>query len=401
MKTNSLFLLLTAGMIAGTAIAEDSDVYLVEARKILAASPVVDGHNDLPWVLRNAAGGDTEQARIVDPSGPDTDLDRLAAGLVGAQIWSVYVPSAIEPLESVRFQVEQIDLVHRMVEANPDRLEIALSVADVERAHESGRIASLIGIEGAHTIANSLAILRSYHALGVRSVGLTHLHSSDWADSATGERKNSGLSAFGEDAIREMNRLGMMIDLAHTSAETIDDVVAISSAPVIVSHTAATAVVPHERNLTDASLTAIAEKGGVIMVCFIPAFVSDVVREWQEGMMPLIKEAKTEEDWIRINEAYVAEHGTPDRATISDVADHIEHIARVAGIDHVGIGADFYGAHNDYDVVQGLEDVSKYPALFAELLRRGWEADDLGKLARGNFLRVFAEVEDAAVLSRN
>ncbi|MDJ0940370.1 MAG: dipeptidase [Woeseiaceae bacterium] len=396
MKAINTLLLLIIGMTAGTAIAEDGDPYLQKAREILADSPIIDGHNDLPWVLRNAADGDTEQASIVDPSGPDTDLDRLEAGLVGAQIWSVYVPSAIEPVESVRFQIEQIDLVHRMVKANPDRLEIALSVADVERARENGRVASLIGIEGAHTIANSLAMLRSYYALGVRSVGLTHLHSTDWADSATGERKSGGLSAFGEDAIREMNRLGMMIDLAHTSAETVDDVVAVSSAPVIVSHTAATAVVPHERNLTDASLTAIAENGGVIMVCFIPVFVSDVVREWQEGMMPLIKEAKTEEDWIRINEAYVAEHGTPDRATISDVADHIDHIARVAGIDHVGIGADFYGAHNEYDLVQGLEDVSKYPALFAELLRRGWEADDLKKLSRGNVLRVFAEVEKAA-----
>jgi len=369
------------------------DPYVERARQFLAGAPIIDGHNDLPWVLRGAAGNDPEAVQIVAPAGPDTDLDRLEAGFVGGQFWSVYVPSAIEPAAAVRFQLEQIDIARRMIAANPAELALALSAADVESANADGQIASLLGIEGAHTIASSLAVLRDYYRLGVRYVGLTHLHSTDWADSATGERLSGGLSPFGERAIREMNRLGMIVDVAHTSAETIDDVVAISDAPVIASHTAASAVVPHVRNLSDDSLKAIAGTGGVVMICFIPPFVSESVREWQEGMMPLIKEAESEEDWIAINEAYVDEHGTPDRATIADVADHIEHVARVAGIDHVGIGADFYGAREDYELVEGLEDVSKYPALFAELLRRGWEPDALEKLSRGNVLRVMREVE--------
>ena len=376
-----------------TAGAESTDPYLAEARAILAAAPIIDGHNDLPWVLRGAAGGDPEAAAVVDPRGPDTDLDRLRAGHVGGQVWSVYVPSALDTDTAVRQQLEQIDIARRMIEANPGALELALSADDIDAAREAGRVASLLGIEGAHSMANSLALLRDYYRLGVRSVGLTHFHSTDWADSATGERTSEGLSPLGEAFIREMNRLGMIVDLAHTSAETIDDVMAVSTAPVIVSHTATYALVPHDRNLTDASLQAIATHGGVIMVCFIPPFVSNEVREWQEGMMPLLKDAKSEADWVAISTAYVEAHGTPGRATISDVADHIEHIVRVAGIGHVGIGADFYGAKADYELVEGLEDVSRYPELFAELLRRGWDRESLEKLSRGNFLRVMRAVE--------
>ncbi len=386
--------LLVLFLVTATALADDD--YLEDARAILANAPIIDGHNDLPWGLRGDAGDDPELAEVVNPSGPDTDLDRLKAGFVGGQFWSVYVPSAIEPLESVRYQLEQIDIARRMIRANPDTLALALTAADIDAANRDGKIASLLGIEGAHTIAGSLSVLRDYYRLGVRYVGLTHFRSTDWADSATGERLSGGLSPFGEKVIREMNRLGMIVDLAHTSAETIDDVIAVSSAPVIVSHTAAAAVVPHERNLGDASLEAIAKKGGVIMVCFIPPFVSDEVRVWQEGMMPLLAEARSEADWVRITAAYVEENGTPGRATISDVADHIEHIANVAGIEHVGIGADFYGAEQEHELVRGLEDVSKYPQLFAELLRRGWADDDLEKLSRENVLRVMRAVEEAA-----
>lgn len=386
-------------LVASTArpvLAADRQDYLEQAREILESAPIIDGHNDLPWSLRGSAGDDPRRVQVANPSGPDTDLDRLAAGFVGGQFWSVYVPSAIAPLESVKFQLEQIDIARRMIDANADRLALALTADDVEAANRDGKIASMLGIEGAHTIASSLSLLRDYYRLGVRYVGLTHFHSTAWADSATGERINGGLSGFGEEAIREMNRLGMIVDLAHTSAETIDDVVAISSAPVIVSHTAATAVVPHERNLTDDSLRAVADTGGVIMVCFIPPFVSNEVRVWQEGMMPLLAEAKSDAEWIRISAAYVQENGTPGRATIADVADHIEHVARVAGMDHVGIGADFYGAKQAHELVEGLEDVSKYPDLFAELLSRGWSAEDLRKLSRGNVLRVMRAVEEAA-----
>lgn len=367
-----------------------------QALTLLDASPVIDGHNDLPWVLRNAADGDVERAVIKDPSNIDTDIPRLRAGRVGSQFWSVYVPSSLETDESVRVQLEQIDLVRRMVDANPDAFELALSADDIERIESEGRIGSLLGIEGAHTFGNSIALMRSYFDLGVRYATLTHFHSTDWADSATGEVKNEGLSDFGRDVVREMNRIGMIVDVAHVSEQTLNDVLDVASAPVIVSHTGARALTNHPRNISDESLRRINTNGGVVMVYYIPIFISDEARQWSEALIPLLREAKDDADWQRIMDEYVAEHGEPVRATLSDVADHIEHVAAIAGHDHVGMGADFYGATADRERVQGLEDVSTYPDLFAELIRRGWSDENLRKLSRENILRVMRDVETVA-----
>ena len=382
-------------MLLGAALAHADDARQ-HALSILEASPVIDGHNDLPWVLRNAADGNVELAVIENPSSIDTDIERLREGRVGSQFWSVYVPSSLEPDESVRVQLEQIDLVRRMIDANPDAFGLALSADDVERIESEGRIGSLLGIEGAHTFANSIAVMRSYFDLGVRYATLTHFHSTDWADSATGEARNGGLTDFGRDVVREMNRIGMIVDVAHVSEATFNDVLDVTSAPVIVSHTAARAVTDHPRNLGDDALRRITENGGVVMVYYIPIFVSEEARKWSAGLVPLLRDAKDDADWQRIMDAYVAENGEPARATLSDVADHIEHVARIAGYDHVGIGADFYGATADRERVQGLEDVSTYPELFAELIRRGWSDDNLRKLSRENILRVMRGVEAAA-----
>ena len=373
-----------------------ADEALQRAIELLDDAPVIDGHNDLPWVLRNAADGDVESAVIKNPSNVDTDIARMREGRLGGQFWSVYVPSSLDMNESVRVQLEQIDLVRRMIDANPEAFELALSADDIERIESEGRIASLLGIEGAHTFGNSIALMRAYFDLGVRYATLTHFHSTDWADSATGEAKNEGLSDFGRDVVREMNRVGMIVDVAHVSEQTLNDVLDVTSAPVILSHTAARGLANHPRNISDDSLRRLAENGGIAMIYYIPIFLSDEARQWSEALVPLLREAKDDTDWQRIMDAYVAENGEPVRATLSDVADHIEHVAKVAGHDHVGIGADFYGATADRERVLGLEDVSTYPDLFAELIRRGWSDENLRKLSRENVLRVMRAVENAA-----
>ena len=391
---NTLFTIATLLLLsAATACADSARQH---ALKILDDSPVIDGHNDLPWVLRNAADGNVELAKIEQPANIDTDIQRLREGRVGSQFWSVYVPSSLDMDESVRVQLEQIDLVHRMIKANPDAFELALTADDIERIETDGRIASLLGIEGAHTFGNSIALMRAYYDLGVRYATLTHFHSTDWADAATDEPRNNGLTDFGRNVIAEMNRIGMMVDVAHVSEKTLNDVLDVTAAPVIVSHSAARAITNHPRNLSDDSLRRVAENNGIVMVYYIPIFVSEEARQWSEGLLPLLREAEDEEDWQQIMDQYVVDNGEPARATLNDVADHIEHVARVAGHDHVGIGADFYGATEDRERVAGLEDVSTYPDLFAELVRRGWSDEDLKKLARGNILRVMSEVESAA-----
>lgn len=382
---------------AQCSIADDA---LDRARALLDEAPIIDGHNDLPWVLRGAADGDAEAAQVVDPQSSDTNFQAMRDGGVGAQFWSVYVPSSLEPLDAVRQQLEQIDLARRMIDANPDDLRLALSVQDIVDAEADGRIASLLGIEGAHSFVESLGVLRMYYELGVRYATLTHLHSTSWADSATGEVRSDGLSEFGEEVIREMNRIGMIVDVAHVSDATVADVIAVAEAPVIVSHSGVRAIAAHMRNLSDESLRGIAGNGGVVMVYFIPPFVSDEARVWFDGLLPLVRDSKTEAEWSAISAEYAAEHGEAPRATLSQVADHIEYVAKVAGHDHVGIGADFYGAKAESDFVEGLEDVSRYPELFAELIRRGWSDENLAKLARGNVLRVFREVEHRAKPTR-
>jgi len=386
-------LLLCAAVLSGAAWPADDP--LTRARAVLAGSPIVDGHNDLPWVIREKFGGDVEHYDISVRAQFDTDIPRLREGMIGTQFWSVWVPSSLGPQEAMQTQLEQIDIAQRMIDAYPDDLMLATSVADIEAAREQGKIASLLGMEGGHTIVNSLGALRSYYALGVRYMTLTHFHSHDWADSATDDPRHEGITGFGREVVREMNRMGMLVDLSHVSTDTMNDVLDVAEAPVIFSHSSARALTDHPRNVPDSVLQRVTENGGVVMVTFVPAYVSEERRKWEDGMIPLLKDAKNEVEWEAATRAYREEHGAPPAATLNDVADHIEHVARVAGFDHVGIGSDFYGAGDD-DLVRGLEDVSKFPDLFAELARRGWSDDNLAKLSRGNLLRVFAQAEAVA-----
>lgn len=389
----SMALFILSGAIAlQPAWSEQPDPMLERARLILDTAPVVDGHNDLPWVIREKFAGNVEGFDISVLADYDTDIPRLREGRVGTQFWSVYVPSSLTPLEALRTQLEQIDIARRIIDLYPNDLQLATSTADIEDARRKGRIASLLGMEGGHTIVNSLGALRSFYDLGVRYMTLTHFHSSDWADSATGDVLHEGLSGFGKEVVREMNRLGMLVDLSHVSVDTMNDALDVSEAPVIFSHSSARALTDHVRNVPDSVLERVAENGGVVMVTFIPAYVNEARREWEDGMIPLLKNATTDAEWDAIGAQYREEHGAPPLATIDDVADHIEHVVKVAGIDHVGIGSDFYGAQGD-ELIAGLEDVSKFPNLVAELLRRGWSDEDIRKVARDNLLRAFAEAE--------
>lgn len=370
------------------------------AMRVLRVAPLVDTHNDLPAVIRRKMDGDVEGYDISVRARFDTDIPRLRAGKVGTQFWSVYVQSDLPAADAMRMQLEQIDLARRLIASYPDDFGFATSVADIERERRKGRIASLLGIEGAHTIGNSLGALRSYYDLGVRYMTLTHFHGTDWADSATDTARHGGMTRFGEEVIGEMNRLGMMVDLSHVSVETMEDALRVTRAPVIFSHSSARALTDHVRNVPDSVLSKLRINGGVAMVAFIPVFVSEEARIWAQGLSVQLTSASSEEERNAILLDYTAAHGPSPRATIRDVADHIEHIAKIAGADHVGIGADFYGAELERDRVAGLEDVSEYPALFAELVRRGWSDEHLRKLARENLLRVFSAVESVAVRLR-
>ena len=379
-----------------SAYAEDhTGPYLEQARAILEQAPLVDGHNDLPMLIRDELGGDVEGHDISVAASHDTDIPRLRAGGVGTQFWSVYVPSSVTPLQAVRQQLEQIDIALRMIRLYPDDLMLATSVADIEQARTGGKIASLLGIEGGHTIVNSLGVLRAYYDLGTRYMTLTHYHSNDWADSATDVARHDGLTGFGKEVVREMNRLGMIVDISHVSPASMNDVLDVTEAPVIFSHSSATALTRHPRNVPDDVLKRVTTNDGLVMVTFIPDFVSDERRQWAEELNPIIKDMETEAEWKAATEEYKKTHGQPPLGTLIQVADHIDYVARVAGYDHVGIGGDFYGQSGD-DLVQGLEDVSRYPYLIAELLRRGWSEENISKLARTNLLRVFGQVEKVA-----
>lgn len=394
-STRFAFLILAAAILWQPALPQETDGSLQRAGALLDASPVVDGHNDLPWVIREKFAANVESYDISQPAEYDTDIPRLRAGRVGTQFWSVYVPSSLSPVEAMKAQLEQIDIARRMIALYPNDLQLATSVAEIEAARRDGRIASLLGMEGGHTLVNSLGALRSFYGLGVRYMTLTHFHSNDWADSATGDVLHEGLTGFGREVVREMNRLGMLVDLSHVSDDTMHDALDVTAAPVIFSHSSARALTGHVRNVPDSVLKRLAENGGVVMVTFIPAYVNEARREWEDGMIPLLKDATTDAEWEQIGLQYREEHGAPPLATLKDVADHIEYVAQVAGIDHVGIGSDFYGATGD-ELIQGLEDVSGFPNLVAELLRRGWSDEDVKKLARGNLLRAFADAESVA-----
>ncbi len=309
-----------------------------------------------------------------------TDLARLHTGMVGAQFWSVYIPGEIRDSGYARVQLEQIDIAHRFIAKYPEALRFVTTASGIQSAFGAGRIGSLLGMEGGHAIENSLGALRAYYDLGVRYMTLTHNVTLDWADAALDSAKHGGLTRFGEEVVREMNRLGMLVDLAHVSPGTMSDALTVSEAPVIFSHSGARALVNHPRNVPDSILIRVARNGGVVMVPFVPGFVSPAVKAWNDS-----------------SPAWRASHPAP-RATIADVANHIDHIRKVAGVDHVGIGSDFDGIT---ETVQGLEDVSMFPALFLELARRGWTEAELRKLAGENVLRVLARAEEvAARLSR-
>lgn len=375
---------------------------VTHARALLDRVPLIDGHNDLPWAIRQQF--DRQLARIdlaadlrqiEEPT--HTDLPRLDQGGVGGQFWSVYIPVDFEGAEGVRAVVEQIDVVHRMIAAYPERLALALDADDIERAHAAGKVGSLIGMEGGHSIGASLAVLRQLYALGARYMTLTHWRSNVWADAATSPPVHGGLTEFGREVVREMNRLGMLVDLSHVAETTMNDALEIAEAPVIFSHSSAHGVTAHPRNVPDAILRRLPENGGVVMVTFVPSFVSDAVRrhgaersaeEARLGSMMIGDPEGAEEALVAWDEAHPA-----PRAALSEVADHIDHIRRVAGVDHVGLGGDFDGISS---VVRGLEDVTCYPALLAELARRGWSDDDLGKLAGTNVLRVMRQAEAVA-----
>lgn len=370
---------------------------LAHARRLLAAHPVIDGHNDLPWAIREhaKAPGDLEAYDLRKRTPGSTDLERLRLGGVGGQFWSVYIPAEAES-GFARTQLEQIELTRRMVARYPDRLALAGTAAEIERAMQQGKVASLLGIEGGSAIENSLGALRAYYDLGVRYMTLTHSKTLDWADSATDTAKHHGLTRFGEEVVHEMNRLGMLVDLSHVSEETMAAALRVSAAPVIFSHSSARAVCDHPRNVPDGILKQLPKNGGLVMATFVSAFVSTefakasapLWKEWDERSKGLGDPAARE----RLQKELAARM-PKIRVTLGQVADHLDHLRKVAGPDHIGLGGDFDG--ND-SWPEGLEDVSGYPRLFAELIRRGWSDADLAKLANGNILRVLHRAEEVA-----
>jgi membrane dipeptidase len=364
------------------------------ARRIQAEAILVDGHNDLPWELRVKSNSGFTTFDISRPQ-PRlmTDIPRLRAGGVGAQFWSVFVPAETEKDHTaVTKTLEQIDVVHRMIRQYPNDFALALTTDDIYRIHKEGKIASLIGIEGGYSIDNSLGVLRMMYALGVRYMTLTHSASLDWADSATDEPKAHGLSKFGEQVVAEMNRLGMLVDISHISAETMRQVLRIAKAPVIASHSSAFAVAGHPRNVPDDVLKLVAHNGGVIMVNFYPSFIlPEGARQYELGR-ELKKQYPDEKDFRNALRKWERDNPLPP-ATVHHVVDHIEHIIQVAGIDHVGLGSDFDGIPH---VPQQLEDVSKYPVITQVLLDRGYTKEQILKVLGGNLLRAMRQAEVVA-----
>lgn len=400
--------ILLAGTLISTAAAAPAQTPERRVERILAKTPVIDGHNDLPWEIRDAYDFwrkpldlDSDTSRL--EARLQTDLPRMKRGGVGGQFWSVWIPSDFKGDEAIRVTLEQIDIVHRMVARYPARLERASTAADIRRIEKAGRIASLIGVEGGHQIGNSPAALRQFHALGARYMTLTHSKNNDWADSATDDPVHDGLTPFGRAIVREMNRLGMMVDLSHVSPKAMHDALTATRAPVIFSHSNARALMDHARNVPDDVLKRLPANGGVVMVNFFPGFLSEPYRR---------RAAERDAEDARLKNLY---SGQPERRAaalaawdsahpavevpLGVVADHIEHVRRIAGSDHVGIGSDFDGISGT--APKGLEGVEAYPALLAELARRGWSDSDLAKLAGGNILRVMERAERVAADMKN
>jgi membrane dipeptidase len=393
-----------------------ADDYQHRLEQVLLRTPLIDGHNDLPWEIRDRFKSDpsaldlkSDTSHLPFPAGAAalmTDIPRMRAGLMGGQFWSVWIPSDMKGPQAVQTTLEQMDLVKRMAARYPADFEMAYTVADIRRIHQAHKIASMIGIEGGHQINNSLASLRQMYDAGARYMTLTHTQNTAWADSATDAPAHHGLTPFGIEVVREMNRLGMLVDLSHVSPETMKAALAASEAPVIYSHSSARAIDDHPRNVPDDILRLVAANGGVVMVNFAPGYVSAERNHWDAdqaaeatrynsppyvglyiGQPERAKAALAE---------WETKHPRP-RATLSQVADHIEHIRQVAGVDHVGLGSDFDGIE---DTPVGLEGTDKYPALLEELMRRGWTDADIAKVAGENVLRVMAVTEKVAVKLR-
>ncbi|MEU8677159.1 dipeptidase [Streptomyces sp. NPDC048560] len=373
--------------------------YLDRARELLAAHPVVDGHNDLPWALREQVGYDLDARDIArDQTGAlHTDIPRLRAGGVGAQFWSVYVRSDLAGDAAVSATLEQIDVVAELLARYPADLRRALTADDMEIARAEGRIASLMGAEGGHSINNSLGTLRALHALGVRYMTLTHNDNIDWADSATDVPRIGGLSAFGREVVREMNRIGMLVDLSHVAATTMRQALATSTAPVIFSHSSSRAICDHPRNIPDDVLAQLPANGGVAMATFVPKFVLPAAVAWTLAADRNMREhglhhLDTTSAAMRVHADFEAAYPRPE-ATVATIADHLDHMREVAGINHIGIGGDFDGTAF---LPEGLRDVAGYPNLIAELLSRGWSDADLAKLTWRNAVRVLRDAEAVA-----
>jgi membrane dipeptidase len=387
--------------------------YQHRVEHVLSQTPLIDGHNDLPWEIRERYKSDVAAINLAadtkhlpvqaGQAALMTDIPRLRAGLVGAQFWSVWVPVNLQGFEAVQVTLEQMDLVKRMSAQYPADFAMAYTAADIRRIHKSHRIASLIGIEGGHQINNSLAVLRQMYDAGARYMTLTHATNTPWADSATDAPAHHGLTPFGIEVVREMNRLGMLVDLSHVSADTMKAALAVSQAPIIFSHSSARALDDHPRNVPDEVLRAVAANGGIVMVNFAPPYVSAARNHWEADQAA----EKTRYNSPPFAGLYI---GQPERAkaaleeweaqhprpvtTLAQVADHVEHIRQVAGVDHVGLGSDFDGIP---DAPVGLEGVDRYPALLEELMRRGWSDSDIAKLAGENLLRTMAAAEQVSM----
>jgi membrane dipeptidase len=372
------------------------------ANALLRRVQLADGHNDLPWALRELAAGRGWSAdwAAVDlatvRADLHTDLVRLRKGALTLQFWSVYVPCRLEGHSAVTATLEQIEVVHELVNRYPEHLQLARTVDEAETAFANGRIASFLGAEGGHSIANSLGALRALHRLGVRYMTLTHNNNTDWADSATDEPVHDGLTDFGREVVREMNRLGMLVDLSHVAPSTMRDALAVSAAPVIFSHSSCRAVADHPRNVPDDVLADLAAKGGVCMITFVPAFVSPAYAEWDARLREAMTAAGADHRDLGQRGAFAATWtagGPKPEVTVKDVVRHLEHAREVAGVDHIGLGGDYDGVAQ---LPVGLEDVSCYPRLFTELLERGWSEEDCAKLAGANTLRVLRDAENVA-----
>lgn len=379
------------------------EVRLAHVAELLKETPLIDSHNDLPWAIRETpeAPLDVEAYDLNKPTKGMTDIARLRKGMVGGQFWSVYIPGEIRDSGFARVQLEQIDIARRVIEKYPADLQEAYTAADIRAAHKAGKIGSLLGMEGGHAIENSLGALRAYYDLGARYMTLTHNVTLDWADAALDTARHGGLTEFGKEVVREMNRLGMIVDLSHVSPGTMSDALDVSEAPVIFSHSGARAMTDVARNVPDSILARLPKNGGVVMMTFVPSFVSQAIVDHnkQEGTVRDSLRKAFSGDTARVASAITAwQAANPSpKATIADVADHMDHIKKIAGADHVGIGGDFDGIT---ETVVGLEDVSTYPALFAELMKRGWTDSELRGVAGENVLRVMTSVDSVSTQLR-